>query len=288
MTNLKLFSSLLLLITTGCMTSPKNSPSLTQNHRAPSAVSATESTPLANIDSQWDVVDHKYFKVYYDRTNRLPRFSIYTLTADHLRVTPIKRPNSFRADPLLVSQGIPYVQPSEYKSSGYDRGHMAPYEDFAYSAESGNETFVMSNMCPQSKMLNEQSWKNLEEQVRKWGCGEERVIVITGPVIEEGLTTLKSGLPVPNQFFKIVIDDTPPRKAVGFVYNQIDGKAVKFPSRVAKVTDIEDVILENFESLVPPEDVGIFSAAPNLGDWKSADCRSKRANDSVSSPALAQ
>lgn len=37
----------------------------------------------------------------------------------------------------------------DYRGSGYDRGHQVPAADCKFSQEAMNETFYLSNMCPQ-------------------------------------------------------------------------------------------------------------------------------------------
>ena len=223
---------------------------------------------MAKVQSQWVTLDHVYFKISYDPKLRVPRYVKYVLTALDVKNKNAKRKNKFKIDPMLVNKNIPYVIPSEYAKSGYDKGHMAPSADFSRNQEANDLTFVMSNMMPQTPNLNRDSWRRLEDKVRGWACGEERIIVITGPVIEDSLPTLKSGLPIPKQFFKIVIDDTSPRKVIAFLYNQSDQGDV-LENRIAKVTDIENKIHEHFESEVPVEDQGIFNEPGHLSEWAS-------------------
>lgn len=218
------------------------------------------------------LLDHKYFQVYYDPKLRLPRAVVYTLTAEHLRAATTKRHDKFRADPLLVGRHQPYVDKKEYTRSGYDKGHMAPFKDFAWSQEGGEETFVMSNMVPQKPKLNQQAWEDLEEHVREWGCGEEKLTVVTGPLIEEGLSTLKSGLPIPRRFFKILIDETPPKKIIAFVYNQEDNHKGLTTERVTPVEAVTQESRLDFKAMIPSWDPQLFQKGDTLSSWKSTNC----------------
>lgn len=168
------------------------------------------------------VLDHKYFRVHYNPKFRLPACVHYTLRKEDLAARMGSRKEKFAADPLLKNMNLPAVTPNDYAKSGYDRGHLAPAGDFPFSQEAIDTTFVMTNMVPQKPGLNRQAWKQLEEKVRRWACGEERVVVYTGPFLEEKLPTLKSGIPIPNRFFKVIVDDTPPKRIRAFVYNQED------------------------------------------------------------------
>ncbi|PWU15556.1 MAG: hypothetical protein C5B45_02230 [Chlamydiae bacterium] len=42
----------------------------------------------------------------------------------------------------------------DYENSGYSRGHNAPAMDFKNSQALMDETFLTSNLCPQSKKEN--------------------------------------------------------------------------------------------------------------------------------------
>lgn len=218
------------------------------------------------------LLDHKYFKVYYDPDLRLPRLVVYTLTAEHLREATTKRHDSFRPDPLLMIQHRPYVDKKEYVRSGYDKGHMAPFKDFAWSVEGGNETFVLSNMVPQKPKLNQQAWEDLEEHVREWACGEEKITVMTGPLIDDDLPHLTSGLTVPKRFFKILIDETPPKKMLAFVYNQTDSKKGLTSKRVARADDVAAETHLDMKKMVDDWDPALAHQNSNPTAWKSQDC----------------
>lgn len=220
------------------------------------------------------VLDHKFFKIFYNKKFRLAKYVQYTMTADQLKVPVGKRKNKFIVDPLLVEMKLTPVQPSEYKYSGYDQGHLAPSADFIWSQEANDITFVMSNMAPQKPNLNRDACRRLEEKVRKWGCGEERIIVLTGPILEDKLETLKSGLSIPKQFFKVIIDDTPPRKVLTFIYNQSD-KGDLLTQRMVKFKDLKEKTGINFESTVPHKDRDIFNRTIALSDWTEYDCTKK-------------
>ncbi|MBC7427933.1 MAG: DNA/RNA non-specific endonuclease [Bacteriovorax sp.] len=217
------------------------------------------------------VIDHGPIKILYNTQRRLPEYVVYELTADHLKGTEGKRANKFIVDPILMAQNYPFVAPSEYSHSGYDRGHMAPSGDFLWDQTVNDSTFVMSNMAPQSPNLNRDSWRKLEDKVRRWACGEGKLLVITGPVLPKSLPRMKSGLEIPQQFFKIVIDETPPKKAISFLYSQ-DDHGDMLARNTVPVKNIESVtglaFNENFPDL--KSDNVRLPAAENT--WKEADC----------------
>lgn len=210
------------------------------------------------------ILDHKFFKVYYDPKIRLARYVEYTLKRENLLEKRGKRRNKFIPDPILVETGHPFVTTKEYTRTGFDRGHLAPSADFTFSQGANDLTFVMSNIAPQTKLLNRGVWKNLEEQVRFWACGEEKLTIITGPIFHGKDPKLPSGLTIPQRFFKIVIDETPPRKAIAFIHHQKDPKTT-MPYREFPVSEVERQSGLTFPVKFPE----------GSGKWKSEDCLPK-------------
>lgn len=68
----------------------------------------------------------------------------------------------------------------DYKKSGYDRGHLANAEDFAYNCELLELTFRYYNCLPQSKFLNRGVWKKKEKVVREMSKIDTVLIICFG------------------------------------------------------------------------------------------------------------
>ena len=97
-----------------------------------------------------------------------------------------------------------------YTGTGYDRGHMAPNYAIGtrYGHEAQRETFLMSNITPQSPNLNRIWWRLLEEkEANDFAVRLERVWVVTGPVFTGDVKKLPSGVDVPTAFFRIILDE---------------------------------------------------------------------------------
>ena len=65
----------------------------------------------------------------------------------------VDRSNDFRPDSNLPN-GCYVVRPSDYRGSGYDRGHMTPSGDRTKTQSDNSETFLMTNMIPQAPANN--------------------------------------------------------------------------------------------------------------------------------------
>ncbi len=217
-------------------------------------------------------LDHGFFKIAYNRDFRLAQYVTYTLRGSDLRKPQAKRHDKFIIDPLLAGRVVDPVHPKEYKGSGHDRGHLAPAADFSWSQKASDATFVMSNMAPQTPGLNRDAWRRLEERVRRMACGEDEVIVITGPVLRAGLPRMPSGLPIPQEFFKIIHDNTPPRKTLAFLYKQTDKGEVASKRVVALNPEFEAKIGIKLANIVPTVNEG-HRVPASMADWNEEECR---------------
>lgn len=77
----------------------------------------------------------------------------------------VERQNQFRPDESLPV-GWYRVRTGDYTGSGFDRGHLCPSADRTTTEAINQETFLMTNIVPQSPQLNRGAWANLEEYAR--------------------------------------------------------------------------------------------------------------------------
>jgi endonuclease G len=86
---------------------------------------------------------------------------------------------------------------------------MAPNSAISsqYGRQAQLETFLMTNICPQSPDLNRKIWQKLEKLETEYAQNFETVWVITGPVFDEHIQQLKNGIEIPDAFFKILFDE---------------------------------------------------------------------------------
>ena len=216
------------------------------------------------------ILDHKYFIVSYNPLAKLPNWVSYHLYAKNLKNKIAKRKNKFFADPQLIQMNLPYAKPNSFDGKIYDRGHMSPSEDFTFDQGANDETFVMTNMAPQTKKLNRGAWKVLENTVRKWACASGELLVISGPIIESDLEKFSSGVYIPKRFFKVILDETYPRKAIGFIYNQTDVGPV-LEKNVVTINELEHITGETFLDELTDAEKNIKTES-DIKKWAEADC----------------
>lgn len=116
-------------------------------------------------------------------------------------VGPVPRSNSFREDDDLPNSFLK-AGADDYHGSGYDRGHLCPSEDRTSSFFLNQETFLMSNMLPQTPELNRGPWKFLEAYCRKLAQRGNRLEIYTGSIGSKD--RLSGKIPVPAYFWKVV------------------------------------------------------------------------------------
>ncbi|NGX33200.1 MAG: hypothetical protein K1060chlam4_01261, partial [Candidatus Anoxychlamydiales bacterium] len=101
----------------------------------------------------------------------------------------------------------------DYKHSGYDRGHLVPARSHSHSQEVLQETFLLSNICPQDHSLNSGLWFELEKLSRDLTSKYKHVDVISRPLfmpLEKNNKRFikypligENDIAVPSHFFKI-------------------------------------------------------------------------------------
>jgi endonuclease G len=142
------------------------------------------------------------YVVCYDAAHRIPRLVSYALNAADI-ITEI-RSDAFRTDPRLSADQSAAC--ADYRGSGYDRGHGVPRGDMNRTPEVQADTFLLSNMAPQTPALNRGMWRWLEEDTRAWATKFHRVYIISGPVFIGDDNHLPSGrVGIPVEFYKIII-----------------------------------------------------------------------------------
>jgi endonuclease G len=90
------------------------------------------------------------------------------------------------------------------------------------------ESFYMSNICPQIHHLNTGDWNELEANTRKWARRYGSVYVTCGPIYNGSRRTQyigKNRVKVPDAFFKVILIQSPKKTcALGFFFENEAGQ----------------------------------------------------------------
>ena len=176
------------------------------------------------IDSGEYVIHHQYYDLVYDELHEQAKWVFYKLYPSYLN-GPYKRRNDFRADPKVISKSANH---SDYRGSGYDRGHLMPAADMTWSEVALSESFYYSNMSPQHPSFNRGVWKRLESKVRSWCMESDSLFIITGPVVNTIFDVIgQNRVAIPDAYFKVIMR---------FKQNKKEGIAFLLPNRSSKET----------------------------------------------------
>lgn len=216
------------------------------------------------------LVEHTGFALSFDETTNCPRWVAWELTAEEVETKAVTRVNDFCGDPLVPAPHR--VEPSDYRESGYDRGHMCPAGDMKWSSRAMSDCFYMSNICPQVGELNRRWWEHLESACRRWARQEGSVYICCGPLFKSSRRVKTIGgdvrVRVPNGFFKVVLslrEDA--EKAIGFVYSNRDSRQ-PMSSAVCTVDSVETLTGLDFFPLLPDSLEERLESFSNLSEWK--------------------
>ena len=131
---------------------------------------------------------------YFSRAYKQPVFVAYTL---HRGGGDCSRSGlKFKTGGLKGS-----ATASDYARSGYDQGHLVPFEDFAYDCDLSARTFMFYNAIPQAPGLNRGSWSRWEDSVRRVSLRDTLVILAGGSGYKR---KIGQGLYVPDYCWKVV------------------------------------------------------------------------------------
>jgi endonuclease G, mitochondrial len=113
--------------------------------------------------SQVIKLNHKAYQIYFDVQLKEPIYTHYILTKDMLINSYIR--SNFTTDDLVSknNQGSAL----DYSNSGYDKGHLAPNDDFRSDDTTELESMLYTNCAPQNPNLNRGMWRTLEKYVAK-------------------------------------------------------------------------------------------------------------------------
>lgn len=151
-----------------------------------------------------DIIRHDNYTISYNSTACIPNWVAYELTSDELAGDEERGDRMFSKDPSYRKK---QAMREDYSGSGWTKGHMAPAADFRWSADAMDETFYLTNVCPQDETLNAGDWEYLERQVRGWAKQLGSVWVVSGPIVGTGRHGRigERGVVVPDAFFKAVL-----------------------------------------------------------------------------------
>ena len=118
------------------------------------------------------IIKTKWYTSYYSYSLKSPQYVIY----------PIYKGGGEcdRSSEKFKTGGLKNTaKAKDYAKSGFDQGHLVPYEDLAYDCKAAESTFRFFNVLPQTPNLNRGEWKKWEFIIREVSKNDS-LLVITG------------------------------------------------------------------------------------------------------------
>ena len=211
------------------------------------------------------LVRYDAFDVHFNSERGIANCAVYELTRNELNGM-VERGNEFTADPGV--KGCP--SPEDYAGSGFDRGHLVPAGDLKWNGTAMRQSFLLTNVAPMHKALNEGGWVKLEEKVREWTVRDSALLVFTGPVVSDSDTTLANGrVKVPSAYYKVIMAPcVRPMRAIAFIYpnGHCNGRLSQY---AVSVDEVERRTGLDFFPTLPTEEQQRLESSIHLDAWRN-------------------
>lgn len=196
---------------------------------------------LPSVTHDEQVIDHIGYTTSYNSNTLNPNWVAYELTSWELQGESTGK-NSFCWDPLVKGRKS---NREDYKNNlDWDKGHMAPKADMKWSIQAYEESFYLSNICPQNHQLNAGDWLKTENLARRIAEEYKKIYIVCGPVFKDRKfgTLGENNVWIPDGFFKaLLVFSGTTYESIGF-YMSNEPQKNNLRTYVTTVDDIEKLI----------------------------------------------
>jgi endonuclease G len=233
---------------------------LNENNIKPVAIRNLEFPFAADT---YDIISHTGYSFQFSDKNKQSIWIAYHLTSKETEKI-FEREDRFLPD-KKVKNGT--ANDSDYKGSGYDRGHLAPAADMSWSEITMKESFFYSNMSPQKPSFNRGIWKKLEELVRSWAIQNEELYIVTGGVLNDSLPYIGNKVSIPKYYYKVILDYKEPSvKGIGFIMPNEASKD-SLHSFAVTIDSVERFTGINFFHKLPDNQESVIEQTISIKSW---------------------
>ena len=229
------------------------------------AITGGLEVPGKLTDRPEQILKRVAYTASYNSDLRIPNWVAWQLTGAQTEGKNKREGVKFHED---IDVPEPRAVDFDYVRSGYDRGHLCPSADNRWDAKAQEQSFLLTNVCPQDHNLNVGDWHELENMCRKWAKCYGKIYVVAGPVLlkRKHKTIGKNKVTVPEAFFKVVLCMEGKPKAIGFVYRNESGNHPK-SFYMNSIDDVERITGMDFFPGLPDDVEKTVEATCNLDDW---------------------
>lgn len=148
------------------------------------------------------ILKNSFYTNCYDYKLKGTKAVAYKVEASNLKAKQIRKRPYFEEDTRIAKK---YRSTwSDYKNSGYERGHTAPNASFSFSKAAQTSVFLMSNITPQNAKINQVIWNQIEQRERKLALKFKSVEVLVLVLYDKNPKRIKNNIAVPSYYIKII------------------------------------------------------------------------------------
>ena len=152
---------------------------------------------------------------------------------------------------------------SQYNMS---HGHMCPAGDNKWDKAAMNQSFFLTNMCPQDASLNSGAWNKLEEKCRMWAKKYGDIYIVAGPIFRDKTSRYLGHIAIPDAFFKVILCMSGKPKTIGFIYEN-NSMSQPMNNQVYTVDEIESITGFDFFPSLPDELENVIESTSIINTW---------------------
>jgi len=210
------------------------------------------------------ILERYAMTISYNKDFKQANWVAYELLSEET-IRQFNRTNYFFSDPD-IQEGT--AVNSDYKGSGFDRGHLAPAGDMGWNETAMRESFQYSNISPQNPSFNRGIWNRLEEFVRRWAVENKSILIVVGPVLKSELEILGNGVAIPKYFYKVILDcNYPDIKGIGFIFPN-EGSDKPLNAFAVSIDSVEAFAGIDFFPKLPDEIENKVESNIDLSKWR--------------------
>ena len=212
------------------------------------------------------ILYRKAYTTSYNKDYKIPNWVAWHLTAEHASGDVSRPGNAWHEDTQVPE---PRATLSDYKGSGWSRGHMCPAGDNKWDADAMYESFLFTNCCPQDANLNSGDWNQIEMSCRRWAEKFGDVYIVCGPILfnQEHETIGPNKVVVPEAFFKVVLCLKGKPKGIGFIRRNTDSSRRK-DLYINSIKEVERITGMTFFPNLPSDISETVKSETSIEDWQ--------------------
>ena len=171
-------------------------------------------------------------------------------------------------DSMIKGQGQEFEDWASAKDYNMNHGHLCPAADNKWSKEAMNQSFLLTNMCPQNIDLNAGDWEALEKKCRTWAKRYGDIYIVAGPIFHKNnyRTIGNNKVGIPDAFFKVILCTNDSPKALGYIFPN-EGSSHQLTHYMCSVDSVESVTGIDFFFNLPDEIENIVEKTSELRYW---------------------